>query len=140
MSSSKRGDGFADPWNPTADELVAWAHSDRPHPVEDWDLVLTSPEHAPVVLALAADPSCPRRGFLLGCLETLVREAASRGAAEEVTPLVEAVRRAGTPALALWAARATLLLEGAPVAVTPPSPVPAPAGPDVRDGGPLGVG
>ena len=140
VSSSTRGDGFADPWNPTAAELVTWAHSDRPHPVEDWDLVLASPEHAPVVLALAADTSCPRRGFLLDCLETLVREAASRGRAEEVTPLVDAVRRAGTPTLALWVARATLLLEGAPGAVKSSSPAPVAAGPGVRDGGPLGVG
>lgn len=70
---------FEDAVNPTDEEIVRWAYIKGAHyPPEmeqDWDLCVTSPMRADLLVRLASDDQCPNRVFFLSCLYLLVGDA-----------------------------------------------------------------
>ncbi|WP_436492742.1 hypothetical protein [Actinokineospora sp. HUAS TT18] len=68
--------GFIDCVNPTPAEITAWAYRDSLEPMQDWQLIITTPAEAPTVMTLVADPACPTRGYLLLSLYEFARLAA----------------------------------------------------------------
>ncbi len=70
---------FKDALNPSDEELRRWAAiegaSYPPEMEQDWDLMVATRERADVILALAADGTCPNRRFFLNCLYLLVGDA-----------------------------------------------------------------
>jgi hypothetical protein len=100
------------PFDPSDEDLCAWARSGEPEPVQDFDLMVSTPERAPVLIALAADPSLPWRRYILHCLYLLVGDAVrtdNGNQAREVLELASA-SAAADEALARWADRSRKLL------------------------------
>jgi hypothetical protein len=68
------------PWNPTNDEVRAWAYQRDPvEPVQDWDLGLSIARHDKVYLDLVSDQACPARQYLLRVLYLIVGDAVRTG-------------------------------------------------------------
>lgn len=107
--------GFADVWNPTEDEVRAWADTDAYVPTEDWDLAvyMLRPEF---LAELAADPSCPQRLFFLRCLYHAVGDKVRHGLrnprSADGWETVRRVPATGDPLIEAWRADATRLLAG----------------------------
>lgn len=104
-----------DPWNPTEDEVRAWAYQpDAMCPEEDWELALPGSGFEELYLDLVADPACPNRGFFLEVLYLLVGDAVRTGyqaeRRERVEELLERGLASGHPDLALWAERSRELM------------------------------
>jgi hypothetical protein len=113
---------FADPWNPTVEELRAWAYKDDAMwPGEDWDLAVTSEDRAELILQLAMDPACPSRDFFLRCLYLLVGDAVRTSfvvhSRQAVIDLLNRVPADCPPDIGRWVARARELIQGPPEAV-----------------------
>jgi len=64
--------GFANPVDPTPDELRAWAYNPDSVPLEDmpenWDLLVSGDRLINTLFELAMDRTCPARRFALHCL------------------------------------------------------------------------
>ncbi|MEU0431650.1 hypothetical protein [Streptomyces sp. NPDC006290] len=110
---------FDDVYNPTLEEMTAWAYApDAQDPVsQDWDLVATRPAFGSLFLTLAADRQCPQRRFFLGCLYLLAGDAVrTRFRIMPEESLIELTGEAiliGEVRVSTWAAR-TRTLVGAP--------------------------
>lgn len=106
---------FADPANPSPDEIRAWAKCNDLEPMEDWDLVLADLTYADVLIELVATESCPSRRYLLGALYALVGDAV-RSRFEQVsrTDLDQVLARgraSGNVWAESWAARSARLID-----------------------------
>ncbi len=105
---------FADAGNPTPDEIRKWAGCNDLEPMEDWDLVLATPEHAGVLIDLVADEACPSRRYLLGALYVLigdaVRSAHRSVPAADLERLLAKARASGNSWLVVWADRSEHLM------------------------------
>lgn len=105
---------FADPADPTAAEIRAWAACNDLEPMEDWDLVLADLRHADLLVELVADEDCRSRRYLLTALYALVGTAVRDGFAAVPQPDLEAVlakgRATGTAWLRTWADRSARLI------------------------------
>lgn len=105
---------FADPAQPSADEIRAWANCNDPEPLEDWDVVLAEPSRAGVLVDLVAQEKCPSRRYLLGALYLLVGEAVrtqfAAVALTDLEPLIDAARASGDAWLGVWADRSEHLV------------------------------
>ena len=64
--------GFANPVDPTVEELRAWAYHPDSVPLytlpADWDLLVAGDPLIQPLFELAQDPRCPARRFVLHCL------------------------------------------------------------------------
>jgi hypothetical protein len=106
-----------DEWNPTDDELCAWAYEpDAMWPTEDWDLAVTTDDRSALLLRLAMDRGCPSRNFFLRCLYLFVGDAARTAFVahrrETVVDLLASVPPQCPPDVARWAARSRELING----------------------------
>jgi hypothetical protein len=104
-----------DPYKPTVEEIVAWAHEPGALcPVEDWDLIITNLDVAPLFLRLASDPDCPNRRFLLNCLYLLVGDAVRPGQVPPDLPrisgLLASAESSGDSSITRWVDRSCALL------------------------------
>jgi hypothetical protein len=106
-----------DEWNPTTDELRAWAYGQDPdfEPDPDFDLSVARLEHAELLMEGAADPACGQRDFFVRVLYLLVGDAV-RSEGEEhdlgvLSQLVDDAAESADERLQLWAERARELLE-----------------------------
>jgi hypothetical protein len=111
-----------DEWNPTAEELSAWAfEAGAMWPTEDWDLAVTTDDRSALILRLATDPTCPTRNFFLRCLYLLVGDAVRSDFVahrrEIVLELLARVPADCPPDVLRWANRAQELVAGPPDAV-----------------------
>lgn len=82
MEEQKTFAGFANPVNPTPEELRAWAFDSNagpPQTAAQWDLLLADDPLMPTLVALAADPVCPKRTFALHCLYLYAADAVRTG-------------------------------------------------------------
>jgi hypothetical protein len=107
---------FRDPWNPTPEELAAWAYTKRAFaPEQDFELALIhTTAFYDMLLAYAADVACPKQRFFLGCLYVLVGDGVrsswdtfSRLAIER---LIQVGIQSDHPDVQLWATRAQDLI------------------------------
>ena len=105
-----------DPANPTHEEIRRWAFD--PNAVDplgqDWDLVVSSPEYAELILSLAADDNCPNCDYFLNCLYILIGDTVRPNEhtmrAEELQALFNQANETGNPHLQRWVARSRSLL------------------------------
>ncbi len=95
--------GFADPWNPTSEEIRGWAYRGALEPVQDWQIIIAELDHLPMLLDCLDDPACPSRPYLLSSLYCLA------GHLDRTDPrLLEGVARAERSEqrwLTVWAGR-----------------------------------
>jgi hypothetical protein len=79
----------------TEDDIRNWARDPDGLCEQDWDIAFTGIGHEPLFIELAADESCPKRGFFLGCLYLLVGDAVrSQGHTTPYSHLEEMFARA----------------------------------------------
>jgi hypothetical protein len=102
--------------NPTAAEIRRWAFSaEAMHPMQDWDLIVAHPDLATTLIALAADPDCPRRRFFLGCLYLIAGDAVRSHyltlSVDGLRTLTDEADGHADPWLRSWAARTRALIE-----------------------------
>jgi len=105
-----------DPWNPTPDEVRAWAYnSSAVEPCQDWDLALAWSRHEQALLECAADENCPNRRFLLAILYLITGDAVRSGFRSVKRPIIEGFIARGDdyvhPDIRLWQQRSRELLE-----------------------------
>ncbi|MGH8877722.1 MAG: hypothetical protein ACRD0P_10330 [Stackebrandtia sp.] len=82
MEEQQEFTGFANPVNPTPEELRAWAADSTARPPQtaaQWDLLLADDPLMPTLVELAADPVCPKRTFALHCLYLDAADAVRTG-------------------------------------------------------------
>lgn len=65
---------FADVFNPTINEIRAWAYSDQLCPEQDWDLYLLNDDNLALFLELASDDQCPTQDFFKHMIYLYVAE------------------------------------------------------------------
>ena len=107
---------FADPWNPTLDEVRRWAFDpDARWPDEDWDIALTWSGLEFECLTLAADAACPARDFFLHVLYLHVGDAVrgefSPAWRARVEALLDAASDASDERIRLWRERSLRLID-----------------------------
>jgi hypothetical protein len=105
------------PWNPSAEEVRAWARDpEAVEPVEDWQLALSDARHDALYLELAADDSCAAQRYLLGVLYLIVGDAVRtdfRSAArDDVEALLVRANAYQHPEVRVWQRRSRDLLAG----------------------------
>lgn len=59
---------FKDPWNPTQDEIKAWAYSDMYAPDQDFELAVNTIGNIPMICGFINDPTCNKHKFFLSSL------------------------------------------------------------------------
>ena len=104
-----------DPWNPTPDEIRAWAYTPGAvEPCQDWDLALSWSLHEKALLETASDDSCPNRRYMLAVLYLVVGDAVRSDLRTRPRPVIEGfLDRAGQydhPDIRLWERRSRELL------------------------------
>jgi hypothetical protein len=113
--ADEEASGFVDVWNPTDDEVRAWAQTDGYQPTEDWELAVyvLRPEF---LAELAADASSPKRLFFLQCLYHAVGDTVRPGRGHpllaEGSEIVRRVPATGDALIEAWRVDATRLLAG----------------------------
>ncbi len=110
--------GFANPVDPTAAELRAWAY--HPDAVRlqqmppDWDLLVAGDPLIGTLLDLALDETCPARRFALHCLyiyaADAIRTKFRAHPKRRLRKLVERAEDDGDEQLQLWAHNTRMLL------------------------------
>jgi hypothetical protein len=110
--------GFANPVDPTAAELRAWAY----HPDEaslqqmppDWDLLVSGDRLIGTLFELAMDPACPARRFALHCLYIYaadgIRTNFRAHPKRKLRKFVEQAEDGGDDPLTTWAHNTRMLL------------------------------
>lgn len=106
---------IVDPWNPSPDEVRAWAYTPgAAEPCEDWELALCWSRHEAALLETASDEGCPNRRYMLGVLYFLVGHAVRDGFRSLPRPMLEGfLHRAdayGHPDIREWQRRSRELL------------------------------
>jgi hypothetical protein len=105
---------FQDPWNPTADEVRAWAYDANATHEQDWELAVIRSGYDELLIELAADLSCPKAGFFLACLYLLVGDSVrSKGGSQsglDLPALFERAESTADPELRLWVVRSRDLI------------------------------
>ncbi|GAA0808655.1 hypothetical protein [Spirilliplanes yamanashiensis] len=110
--------GFANPVDPTADELRAWAYHPNAVPLEqmppDWDLLLSTDDLVGTLFDLAMDRSCPARRFAQHCLYIYaadgVRQNATGHRKRKLRKLVERADQWGDETMHIWAHNCRVLM------------------------------
>lgn len=110
--------GFANPVDPTASELRAWAYN--PGSVTlgsmpaDWDLLVTGDRLLGTLFVLAMDRACPARRFALHCLYIYaadsIRNRFRSGPKRKLRRLVEQAELHGDELMAAWAHNTRMLI------------------------------
>jgi hypothetical protein len=111
--------GFANPVDPTAEELRAWAYQPDTVPLEampaEWDLLLSTDELAGTLLDLAMDRSCPARRFALHCLYIYaadgVRQNATGHRKRRMRKFIERADQWGDDLMQTWAHNCRVLMD-----------------------------
>ena len=92
-----------DPFQPTTDEIRAWAYdADSLCPEEDWDLIISGRGHDELFWTLASDSQCPKRHFFLECLALNLPPDATDPS--ELEPFYSRAEKSCDPVLEEWAA------------------------------------
>lgn len=78
-------DIILDDWNPTPETLKRWAYDERICLVDqDEDLLVGSREYLSILLPMADDPSCPKAGYILCCVDFFLMFVVLRGSDAEL--------------------------------------------------------
>ena len=105
---------ITDPWNPTADEIKAWAFSEDLWPEQDWDLAVNDGRNDFLLIQLACDESCPKRDFFLHSIYFMVGDSVYSNAPveriEELRELISKVPHEASSEIDKWRREAMDLL------------------------------
>jgi hypothetical protein len=104
-----------DPWNPSPDEIRAWAYTPGAvEPCQDWDLALCWSLHEQALLETASDDACPGRRYMIAVLYLIVGDAVRNGFRSRPCTVIEGfLARADAfdhPEIRLWQRRSRELL------------------------------
>lgn len=110
--------GFANPVDPTPDELRAWAYQPDSVPLQampaDWDLLLSGDHLVATLFELAMDRGCPARRFALHCLYIYaadgIRTNFRAHPRRKLRRFVEQAEQEGDEPMAIWAHNTRVLL------------------------------
>lgn len=107
---------FVDMVNPTEAEILRWAHAEAFEPMEDWDLIISDPVYARLLVRLVSDPQCRATSSCLRALYVLTGDTvrSSVSSDEDTARLRDAIVAANASAsepLRLWAYRSERLLQ-----------------------------
>jgi hypothetical protein len=110
--------GFANPVDPTAAELRAWAYQPDSVPLQsmpkDWDLLVSGDRLISALFDLAMDRSCPARRFALHCLYIYaadgIRTQFRAHPRRKLRKLVEQAEEYGDEPMEIWAHNTRVLL------------------------------
>ncbi|CAH1214731.1 hypothetical protein PAECIP111893_03840 [Paenibacillus plantiphilus] len=102
-------------WNPTQEEIKAWAYSGEKIPEQDWELAVNSLENIPMICSLIDDEKCNRTLFFLGSLYVFIGDIVRSGEAEEIGRLSELLNtmkmKAKSERLIDWIKRSKYLIQ-----------------------------
>jgi hypothetical protein len=59
---------FNDAWNPTQDEIRAWAYTPNASHEQDWELAVNETENIPMICGFINDEKCQHKPFFLSSL------------------------------------------------------------------------
>jgi hypothetical protein len=111
MESSE--DWFDDEANPKEAEIVRWAYADA-SPFEDWDLIISDADYAPLLIRLIGDPACRGARYFLRALYVLtgdaVRTCYRHTTEHEVGKVIALAHESADESLRLWAYRSDELM------------------------------
>ncbi|ASW53023.1 hypothetical protein [Plantactinospora sp. KBS50] len=110
--------GFANPVDPSAAELRAWAYRPDAVPLQsmppDWDLLVSGDHLVTTLFELAMDRSCPARRFALHCLYIYsadgIRTKFRAHPRRRLRKLVERAEREGDDPMLTWSHNCRMLL------------------------------
>jgi hypothetical protein len=110
--------GFANPVDPSASELRAWAYHPDSVPLQsmppDWDLLLAGDHLIFTLFELAMDRACPARRFALHCgyiyAADAIRTNFRAHPKRKLRRLVELAEEGGDELMATWAHNVRALL------------------------------
>ncbi|SCL16446.1 hypothetical protein GA0070624_1018 [Micromonospora rhizosphaerae] len=110
--------GFANPVDPSAAELRAWAYQPDSVPLTsmppDWDLLVAGDHLVTTLFELAMDQACPARRFALHCLYIYaadgIRTNFRAHPKRRFRKLVEQAERSGDELMRNWAHNSRVLL------------------------------
>ena len=110
--------GFANPVDPSAAELKAWAYNPDSVPLQtmppDWDLLVSGDRLIMTLFELAMDRSCPARRFALHCLYIYaadgIRTQFRAHPKRRLRKLVQQAESIGDEPMQVWAHNSRVLL------------------------------
>jgi len=110
--------GFANPVDPSAAELKAWAYNPDSVPLPtmppDWDLLVSGDRLIMTLFELAMDRSCPARRFALHCLYIYaadgIRTQFRAHPKRRLRKLVQQAESIGDEPMQVWAHNSRVLL------------------------------
>lgn len=113
--------GFANPVDPSPDELRRWAYDPNSVPLSqmpaDWDLLVSGDHLVKTLFELALDTTCPARRFALHCLYIYAGDAIRTGfkahPQRRLRKFVERAEEEGDDLMRAWAHN-TRVLRGRP--------------------------
>lgn len=105
---------FEDAWNPSPEEIRAWAYSREKIPAQDWELAVNCFENIPMLCTFIDDVKCKRTSFFLSCLYVFTGDIVRSGKTEDMlrlSVLVDQVaKKAQSEQLINWLERSRHLI------------------------------
>lgn len=102
-------------WNPSADEIRAWAYSNEKIPDQDWELAVNRFEYIPMLCTFVDDVKCNHASFFLSSLYVFTGDIVRSGESEakgNLSRLLDSVdKTAKTKQLKAWIERSRHLIE-----------------------------
>lgn len=84
-------------WNPSEETLRRWAFDENLYlSDQDEDLVLGQEQYLPLLIELADDPSCPKAGYILSCLDFYLMFLVLRGNESHAAVVKDGARMAAS--------------------------------------------
>ena len=74
-------------WNPTPEEIKAWAYSDEMIPEQDWELAVNSFGNIPMICSFIDDENCNHISFFLSSLYVYTGDIVRSGDIQEIEML-----------------------------------------------------
>lgn len=107
---------FKDAWNPTQEEIKAWAYDAEAYaPEQDFELAVAETQNIPMICGFVNDESCPKRKFFLSSLYVYTGDivrSKNEKAIHDLTQLLntQAQTAGNTQPLADWLSRSAHLI------------------------------
>ena len=102
-------------WNPSPEEIRAWAYSNEKIPEQDLELAVNSFENIPMICTFIDDEKCTHTSFFLSSLYVFTGDIVRSGITEDIVSLHELVdhvtKTAKSEQLKNWVERSKHLIK-----------------------------